>query len=393
MMTHHYFIEIAIVITIASLSAVFLSRFKQQPMVGYILAGVLIGPSVLGIVESEAEIKLLAETGVILLLFVLGMELPLQSFRKSYKVALPITLALVLLSLGMTFGIGFLFHLSLPEIVAYGFIVALSSTAVAVKLLEDVDPDRSELAQIIIGVLIVQDLIFIPMIILINALGMEGGVDLSIVPKILVAIILLIGLIVFLSKKDKVHLLFEKTVEKHKDLIPVAALTWCFVGAGLSEYVGLSPAYGAFIAGLIIGNSYSKDKVLPKIEPMQSVFLMIFFLSIGMLIDFKVISNNFALILLLLSGIMIFKTLTCIGLLKLFVGTKNWKRTFVSGLTISQVGEFSFILAATALSSGIFNDDSYKIIVAVIALSISISPLWLAMLRYPTKLKWIKRTS
>ena len=389
----HHFSELAAIILIASLAAVFFSKLKQQPMIGYVLAGILIGPSVLGIIHDEKEIALFAELGVILLLFIIGMELPLKSFRESYKVAVPATLVLVCLSLAIIFLIGLAIELTLAEKIVYGFIISLSSTAVAVKLLAEVDLLTKGTGQIAISILIAQDLLFVPMIMIINALGGGATLDLMFIPKILIAILLLIGLIVYLSKKEKAHLLFEQTVEKHNDLIPVAALAWCFVGAGASELAGLSPAYGAFLAGLVIGNSHSKHHVLPKIEPMQNVLLMIFFLSIGMLIDFNVIAENLELILALLAGTMAFKTIACILILKTFLPNDRWRCSFVTGLTISQVGEFSFILAATALSNGIFDNDSYKTIIAVIALSLAFSPIWMAVLRRFVEIAYVQKSA
>lgn len=385
----HHFIDIAMVILLASLAAVLLSKLKQQPMIGYVIAGVIIGPAVLGVIKDQAEISFIAELGVIMLLFVLGMELPLKSFKDTYKVALPVTLLLVLFSLVLVFFTGFIIDISLEEKIVYTFIISLSSTAVAVKLLEDVDMLDKGTGQVAISVLIAQDLLFVPMIMIVNALGNEHGMSLAFLPKILLAVIILVGLIVFLSRKQKVHLLFEKTVEKHNDLIPVAALTWCFVAAAASEYAGLSPAYGAFLAGLIIGNSYSKEKVLHRIEPMQSVLLMIFFLSIGILIDFKVIINNTLLIFSLLFISMIFKTIVSIVLLKLFLPKDRWRCSFVTGLTISQIGEFSFIIAAAALNNGVFDNDSYKIIIAVIALSLAFSPLWLTILQRFVRISYV----
>ena len=142
----------------------------------------------------------------------------------------------------------------------------------------------------------------------------------------------------------------------------------------------MSPAFGAFLAGLIIGNSHSKDKVLHRIEPMQSVLLMIFFLSIGMLIDFDVIRHNALLIFALLLSAMLFKTIVSIALLKAFLPVDRWRCSFVTGLAISQIGEFSFIIAAAALGNGVFTEAGYKIIIAVIALSLAFSPLWMTVL-------------
>lgn len=388
----HSFSDIALIILCAALVAVFFIKLKQQPMIGYVIAGILVGPMGLGIVQDEHEIAFLAEIGVILLLFLLGMELPLKSFRESYKAAIGATIALIALSMGIMFVIGLAVELPLEKKIVYGFIISLSSTAVAVRLLEEVDLLSKNTGQIALSILIAQDLLFVPMIMLINAMG-GGSMDYSFVPKMGVAIALLVLLIGFLLKKETVHLLFEKTVEKHNDLIPVAALAWCFVGAGLSEYAGLSPAYGAFLAGLIIGNSYSKEKVIHKIEPMQNVLLMVFFLSIGMLIDFETIGENILLIVGLLLGTMLFKTIACIGLLRFFLPQDRWRCSFVTGLTISQVGEFSFIIAATALQNGIFLERGYKVTIAVIALSLAFSPIWMAVLKRFVEVSYISKSA
>jgi CPA2 family monovalent cation:H+ antiporter-2 len=389
----HHFLDIAIIVLLASLTAIALSKFNQLPMIGYVLAGVLIGPGVFQLIQNEADIRFIAEMGVVLLLFILGMELPLKSFKESYKVALPATLLLIFLSILLVFFIGLFVAIPVDEKLVYGFIISLSSTAVAVKLLESVDLVKKGTGQIAISTLIAQDLLFVPMIITINAMGASGSLSLLLIPKVILALIVLVGLIGYLSKKQKVHLLFEKYVERHNELIPVAAMAWCFVGAGASEYAGLSPAYGAFLAGLIIGNSHSKDKVLQRVEPMQSVLLMVFFLSIGMLLDFQVIAGNFLLILLLLLGTMIFKTVVCILLLKTFLPSDRWRCSFVTGLTMSQIGEFSFILAAAALSNGIFNPESYKIVIAVIALSLSLSPIWMLILQKFVRISYLERTA
>ena len=389
----HHFLDLAAVILLASLAAVLLSKLKQQPMIGYVIAGVVIGPAGFRIIEDQSQISFVAEMGVILLLFVLGMELPLTSFKDTYKTALPVALLLVLLSFASVFTIGFMIDISMAEKIVYAFIISLSSTAVAVKLLEDVDMLTKGTGQVAISVLIAQDLLFVPMIMTVNTLGSDKGVNLLFIPKILAAIAILIGLIVFLLRKQKVHLLFEQTVEKHNDLIPVAALSWCFVGAGLSEYAGLSPAYGAFLAGLVIGNSFSKDKVLHRIEPMQSVLLMIFFLSIGMLLDFGVIVSNAPLIFSLLLATMLFKTVVSILLLKAFLPSDRWRCSFVTGLTISQIGEFSFIIAAAALANGVFDNESYKIIIAVIALSLALSPVWLTLLHRFVQISYIDQSA
>lgn len=389
----HPFFDYGLIILLASLAAIFSSKFRQQPMIGYVIAGVVIGPAVLGLIHDESDIRFFAEIGVILLLFLLGMELPLRAFKRVGMIAVPAAFVFVLLSLVITFGIGLFIEMTLAQKIVYGFIISLSSTAVAIKLIEELDLMSQETGKVVVSILVAQDLIFVPMVMVVNALGNNGEFDVSLLPIIAAAVLIMVGLIWFLLKKDKIYLPFYKTIEKHKELIPVAALAWCFIGAGLAEISGISPAYGAFLAGLVIGNSHSKVKVFNTIEPMQAVFLMVFFLSIGMLLDFAIIAKHWELISCLLLGAMLFKTVVSITLLKTFLPAENWRCSFVAGLTISQIGEFSFILAATALSNNILDDESYKIIIAVIALSLTVSPIWLMILRRFVQVTFVDKSA
>lgn len=393
-----HFIDLGLITLIAALTATLLVWMKQLPMVGYVAAGALLGPSVLNIIQSEEQIRMVAELGVILLLFILGMELPLKSFRDSYKPAMVVTLGLVMLSLAMTFVIGLAIDMTLAEKITYGFIISLSSTAVAIKLLEAVNLKDKGTGQVAISVLIAQDIIFVPMILVLNAMGAAangagGGLDLSFIPKVGGALILLAVLIWYLTRKGEVSLPFRSIIDQQPELIAVAAIALCLIAAGLSEIAGLSPAFGAFIAGLIAGNSTSRERILHRIEPMQNVLIMVFFLSIGMLLDFDVIARNAPLITLLLLGSMVFKTASSIALLKVSLPADRWKCSFVTGLTISQIGEFSFILAAAALGHGILSDESYKIALAVIALSLVFSPLWTAVLSRFVEIAYRQRTA
>ena len=389
----HHFTELGVIILVAALAAIFMGWMRQLPMIGYVIAGILLGPSMMGVIESESQIKFVAELGVILLLFILGMELPLEAFRKSYKPALIVSCGLVVLSLALMVLIGFVIPLTLGEKVVYGFIISLSSTAVAVKLLEAVNLKDKGTGQIAISVLIAQDLLFVPMILILNTMGGAQAMDLSFIPKIIAAVGVLVGLMWYLSRKDVVELPFRKTVSKHNDLIPVAALGLCFGGVALSELAGFSPAFGAFLVGLVIGNSTSKHAIFTRIEPMQNVLIMVFFLSIGMLLDFQVIVSNFGLIMLLLLSSMVFKTVACVALLKASLPKDRWRCSFVSGLTIAQIGEFSFILAAAALRKDIMDMESYKIILAVIALSLVVSPLWVMILKRFVEITYIEKSA
>lgn len=369
---------IALLILTASLAAVLFSRLNQLPIVGYVVAGILVGPHCLSFVQGEYEIRFAAELGVVLLLFVLGMELPLNSLRRSFGMALPVTLLLVLTSVGLSFLVGQFLERAFTESLVYGFAISLSSTAVGVKLLRQADFVQDGARQVALAALITQDLLFIPMIITINSFGGGPQTLVTMILQIALAVTATVLLIWFLSTRARIHLLFARWVEKHDELIPVAALAWCFVGAALSEKLGLSPAFGAFLAGLIIGNSHSKRKIFPKIEPMQSVLLMVFFVSIGMLMDLRLIWNSLGKVFLLVVAAMLLKSFFCVLYLRLFL---RWRESLATGLALSQIGEFSFVLASGAVTLQIISVESYKLLVAVIAITLAISPLWTTVAR------------
>jgi CPA2 family monovalent cation:H+ antiporter-2 len=168
-------------------------------------------------------------------------------------------------------------------------------------------------------------------------------------------------------------------VAGHPDLTPLRGLAFCFGAAALTGYLGLSPAYGAFLAGLVIGNSTEHRAMMRGIQPIQSILMMVFFLSIGLLINLDFIFSNMGTVLLILFMVTVFKTGLNIGVLRL--AREPWPHVFIAGMLLAQIGEFSFLLGQAGVSSGLINREEGDIIIAVTALSILISPLWLATAR------------
>jgi CPA2 family monovalent cation:H+ antiporter-2 len=160
------------------------------------------------------------------------------------------------------------------------------------------------------------------------------------------------------------------------DLSPLTALVYCFGFGAVFGFMGLSAAYGAFLAGLVIGRSTQREQMVHAIRPIQSVLIMVFFLSVGLLIDLKFIAENFWTVLVILLIVTIFKTAMNIGILR-FLG-ETWQRASLQGLTLSQLGEFSFLLAATGLAAGAIGEKESRLVIAVTVLSLSLSPIWLS---------------
>ena len=370
--------EIALVVSVALACGLFFERFKQPAILGYILAGILLGPSLLGLVHDRAAVESLAELGILMLLFLIGMELDLRALKEVWLVSLLTTLFQLGVSLLVLVGLGKVFGLPFGLSIVLACALALSSTAVAIKMLENINELSTQTGRLTIGVLIAQDLAIVPMILILK--GMSGG-SLSplIAVKVLFAMGLLGALIWYLSRKSRIHIPFVKVVAENSDLTPLAALLFCFGVAVVAGVMGLSAAYGAFLGGLVLGNTSESHTMLKVTRPIQSVLMMVFFLSIGLLMDLGYIWDHLVKVLVLLAFITIGKT--ALNIFILHVLRQPWEQAFLSGLVLSQMGEFAFLLATVGEESGLLGDDGNRLIVSLAALSLALSPFWMIAAR------------
>jgi len=354
------------------------AHFRQPPLVGYLLAGVLLGPTGFEVVKSEGMIAGFAEIGVLMLLFIVGMELSVRTLKYTWRLALPAVAMQTAASLLVMFAVSSLLGVSNSAAVLLGFVVALSSTAVAVKLLEEIGSLRARVGRITVAVLIAQDLAFLPMLLIVENMGSDGF-DMAAATQIGISGLLLYGLIRLLLRQGRQHLPFYRIIVGHVDLSPLAGLVYCFGGSALMGAIGLSPAYGAFLAGLAIGNSAERQPILNVIRPIQSVMLMVFFLSIGLLLDLNFVWRNLGTVLLLFLAVTLFKSALNIVIFRSL--HESWQRAFMSGVLISQLGEFSFLLAASATAVAAITPEESKLIISVTVLSLALSPFWLSTAR------------
>ncbi|MEN3791158.1 cation:proton antiporter [Fulvimarina sp. MAC3] len=374
--------EIAFVIVMAVSVGMLLMRLKQPPLVGFILAGALLGPSGLGFISTSNEnITMLAEMGVLMLLFFIGMELSLKAFVASLKPAVLIAGGQLLAAMAISFGLMAISNATLSEAIILGFIIALSSTVVAMKMLEDIGELRSEPGRIAVAVLIAQDLAVVPMLIIATSLGGEGldaagWIGLTI--KISISVAVLVWLLWYLGNRPKLKPAFAGAVEKNVEMLALGALAFCFGAAAISGFAGLSPAYGAFIAGLVVGASTLRSPIIHVVEPIQAILLVVFFLSIGLLIDIQYIIREWVLVLVASVFVIIAKTGWNIVLIRL-AGLPH-KTAMEAGLSMAQIGEFSFVLAAAAFASQAIGSDVYRLALAVTAVSLLVSPAWMALM-------------
>ena len=378
--------QIALIASAAALGGLLLHRLRQPLLVGYVLAGVLLGPSVLDLATDRGVIERGAELGVLMLLFLIGMELSLRDFKRAWHVSIVAMLLQVAVALVLAWGAGRLLGWTPGLSLLVGFALALSSTAVAIRILQDIGELRSDVGRTAIGVLIAQDLAVVPMLLI---AGMFGGETISVpleAAKLAASVAVLALAIMVLSGRRRIAVPFLDRLEENEELAAITALAICFGAATLSGLTGLSPAYGAFLAGLIVGNTAERPRMIAATRPIQSALLMVFFLSVGLLLDLQFLWANLGIVAVLVLLVTAGKTAANIAILRL-VG-EPWPRAFLAGTVMGQVGEFSFVLAAAGTAAGLLAADDYRLLVSVIALSLVASPLWLLTARRLEALAW-----
>jgi CPA2 family monovalent cation:H+ antiporter-2 len=375
----HNLTEVALVVAFALIGGLALLRVKQPPIIGYILAGVILGPSCFGLVTDRDSVSALAELGVLMLLFSIGMELNLRVFKKIWLLAV----SAVALQLGLSCGVFYLCHhllgLALAPTLLFACIFALSSTAVSVKMLQSIGELNTTSGKIILSILIGQDLALIPIIILLRSV--ESDISMVAFWSKMIGCVGILGMLLYAfgrSKRINFPIMSFLTAGDGS-LLPLASLAWCFGCASIAGLVGLSAAYGAFLAGLIIGNTRGRGEMLHVVDPIQSILLMVFFLSVGLLLDLRYVWDHMLMIFASLAVLTVGKT-TLNTLILRFL-QQPWPRAVLGGLVLSQIGEFSFVLASVGLDSKIIDADGQKLIIALTVLSLFLSPFWVEAAR------------
>ena len=275
---------------------------KQPPLVGYILAGLALGPAGLELVDYSDEISSLAEFGVILLLFIIGIELSVKAFLRVLQPAVVATLGQIACCILLAISVKSYFGWTLPQILLIGFVLTLSSTAVALMVLQGLGQLRTHAGQLTVGVLVAQDIAVAPMLVF-----AQSGADVFqqwplLLVRIVIALLVLAGLLVWIGKTARQRLPLATLLEGNVELAILFSLGACMLAASLTGTMGLSPVFGAFCAGLALSHTNLRKAVLDAILPLQSLLLVVFFVSIGLLVDLDYVKSHWGLSLQLRSA-------------------------------------------------------------------------------------------
>jgi CPA2 family monovalent cation:H+ antiporter-2 len=356
-----------------------LRRLRQPHVVGYLLAGIALGPHALALIRDETVLGRLGAFGVVILLFFIGMEVSPRRLVANWKVAVVGTVFQIAVSVACVLALGAWLGWSWPRSILLGFVISLSSTAVVLKILQDWGELDSAVGQDVLGILLVQDLAVIPMLLV---MGLMGGAAMStgaIVMQVLGGMAIL-GLLAWIVSRESIHLPFSRWLQDDAEMQIFAAFILCFGLALLTGVLGLSTALGAFAAGLIIAAARETQWVHHSLEPFRVVFVALFFVSIGMLVDVRFLLEHWLLVSALVLATLITNTFINATVLRLL--GDQWRESFYAGALLSQIGEFSFVLAAIGLEARFISQYGYQLAIAVISMSLVLSPAWIMLFKH-----------
>jgi CPA2 family monovalent cation:H+ antiporter-2 len=352
-------------------------RLGIPPLVGFILTGVLAGPQVIGLIRAVHEVETLAEIGVILLLFTIGIEFSFANLlhtRRSVLIGGPIQVGLTCLG---SFVLAWRSGLGMNESVFIGFLMSLSSTAIVLKILQSRAEVETPHGSTSLGVLIFQDIIIVPMMLFIPFLAGAGGDEVG--QKffgLLLQGFLVVGVVVVSAKWVVPQVLYQITRTRDREIFLLAVLVLCFVVAWGTAKAGLSLALGAFLAGLILSETEYSHQALGSILPFRDIFSSIFFISIGMLLNVEFLFQKPGTIILVTALVLAAKALIAGGA-AIMLGFPL-RTGILVGLTLCQVGEFSFVLAKAGVSQNLLSGDNYQLFLDVSVLTMALTPFIMA---------------
>ncbi len=365
--------DIILILFLAILIILILSKFRIPPVIGFLLTGVIIGPTALQLVDSISDIEVLAEIGIILLMFTIGLEFSLEKIRKIFKDFLLFGGLQVAISWLVFSFLLYWYGLVMHQALLGGFILALSSTAIVLKLLQEKDDLNSPSGLKMTGILLFQDAIIIPALILLPLISQFREAQTSpIVTKILLAFGSVI--LVFIISKTVLPNIFKLIFKvRLPDLLLVTVFVFLFGLTILAHQLGLSMAMGAFIVGIAISDSDYAHQINTEIIPFRHIFNSIFFISIGMFVNVSFLLSHFTQVL---SITIIIIAIKFVIILAIFVVTKHPLNTGVmTAFGLAHIGEFSFILLRVAQENTLFDQDIHQILLSSAILSMFSIPL------------------
>ena len=366
--------DLALILLCAAVMSLLFKKLKQPVILGYIVAGFLAGPYMPftdTIVDAEA-IKTWAEIGVIFLLFSLGLEF---SFKKLLKIGSAPVVATILILVSMIFigiGIGAVFKWGFMDGLYLGGMIAMSSTSIIIKALDDLGLKQKKFTSLIFSVLILEDIVAIIMMILFGTLGKGGSIDSQEIFKSVISMVFYLVLW-FVAGIYFVPLILKKCKSYlNNETLLIVSLTLCFLMVYAASIAGFSAAFGAFVMGSILAETTESEHIEHITAPIKDLFGAIFFVSVGMMIVPEMLVKYWLPILVVTFAVLVLRTI--VSVFSFMAGGTNFRTSVECAMSLAPVGEFSFIIATLGISLGAISEHIYPIIVSVSVVTTFVTP-------------------
>ena len=376
--TNGLILDLAWILVLAAIATLVFKKLKQPVVLGYILAGFLASPNFtyLPSISNLENIEIWADLGIVVLMFSLGLEF---SFKKLMNSGSPAIITALIIIVGMTmagFGVGYMLHLNTINCIFLGGMISMSSTTIILKAFTDLGLKQQKFASMVLAVLIIEDLFAVLMLVLLSSFAMgdvQGSELIFSIAKLCFFLIIwfVVGVYVLPS-------LLEKTSSYlNSETLLVVSMGLCFMMAAFSVMCGFSLELGAFVMGSILAGTVFAERMEHVIAPVKDLFGAVFFISVGMMVQPAVIATYYPQILLLAAVVIV--GMIIFGTLGMLVTGQTLKVAMRSGFSLTQIGEFSFIIASLGMGLGVLDASLYPIIVAVSVITIFTTPYFIKL--------------
>ncbi|NJW53227.1 monovalent cation:proton antiporter-2 (CPA2) family protein [Salinimicrobium oceani] len=364
--------DIVVLLGFSVVVVLVLQRFRLPSILGFLITGIIIGPFGFGLIENNEQVEILSEIGVILLMFVIGMELSIKQLALMKRTVIYGGFLQVGLSVLVTGLVFYFLGFSWNEAVFTGFLFSLSSTAIVLKILQDRNEITTPHGRTALGILIFQDLIVVPMMLVTPIMAGSSSNILNEILFLLLKSALIIAFTYISAKYLVPRAMYLIAKTKSKELFLLATITLCFTVAFVTASAGLSLAFGAFLAGLIISESDYSHQATSTILPFRELFISFFFISIGMLLDLQFFIENAGIILLMVLVVFIIKG----GVVSFAVAALKYpfRTILLTGMALFQVGEFAFILSRIGIENGLLSPQMNQYFLSVSVFTMFLTP-------------------
>jgi len=347
-------------------------RLGMPTVVGFLATGVIIGPHGFKLITEIGTVELLAQIGVVLLLFTIGLELSFAKLKNVGREAIVGGGLQIIFTTAIVIVIARIFDQPFPHAMLFGFIIAQSSTAIILKILSDKGEIDSSYGRLSMGIVIVQDIAVVPMVILLQHMGKVEGITILAIIKTLITASLAVSIILVAAYFLVPRILYQVVRLRNREVFIITALFLCLGIAWLTSKAGLSLAIGAFIAGLVISESEYSHQIVAEVLPFRDVFSSLFFISIGMLLEFNYFLTHLLYIFPMACAIILLKILIIVAIGQML--RYPLRLAVIVGIGLSNIGEFSFVLMKIGGEYGLLNNEMYQTFIAASILTMLAVP-------------------